>query len=78
MKSSANGLRCRCYDINKTQIMGRVDIRLEYGSDQSQDGADAAPPIFEAIQQQLELKLVPGKGLGESLVVDSVDLPSEN
>ncbi|HEY9137270.1 MAG TPA: TIGR03435 family protein [Terriglobus sp.] len=34
--------------------------------------------LFQAIQDQLGLKLTPSKGKVEVLVVDSIDQPSEN
>jgi uncharacterized protein (TIGR03435 family) len=37
-----------------------------------------APGIFQAIQQQLGLKLVPAKGPVDVLVIDHIGRPSEN
>ena len=34
--------------------------------------------IFTALQQQLGLKLEQARGLGESLVIDHIEKPSEN
>ncbi len=64
--------------INKTGITGLFDIHLEYSPDQNSDAPDAAPSIFEALQQQLGLKLVPAKGPGEFLVTDRLERPSDN
>jgi uncharacterized protein (TIGR03435 family) len=46
----------------------------------AQDGdlADARPTIFEVLQQELGLKLQPGKAPGEVLVIDHVEKPSAN
>jgi uncharacterized protein (TIGR03435 family) len=44
--------------------------------------AEGDPPVrpsfFTAIQQQLGLKLEPGKGPVETLIIDHIERPSEN
>ena len=40
--------------------------------------ASEAPSIFEVLQAKLGLKLEPGKGPGETLVIDHVERPTEN
>jgi uncharacterized protein (TIGR03435 family) len=66
--------------IDKTGITGRFNFHLEYSIDgtATPDELITAPPIFTAVQEQLGLKLVPTKGLGEVLVIDRVERPSEN
>jgi len=41
-------------------------------------GSSSHPPIFTALQEQLGLKLVTAKGLGEALVIDHIETPSPN
>ena len=75
--------------IDKTGLIGKYDISLEWTPDESQmamlppdapkptsDGA--GPSIFTAIQEQLGLKLEAQKGPVEILVIDRVEKPSEN
>jgi len=73
--------------IDKTGIMGLFDFLLEFAPDESTPGFGAdtpaddpagGPSIFTAVQEQFGLKLEPAKGPEESLVIDSVERPSEN
>jgi uncharacterized protein (TIGR03435 family) len=68
--------------INKTGIGGLFNVRLQYAPERTDPASGAADPagpsIFSAVQQQLGLKLVPARGPGEFLVIDSVERPSEN
>jgi uncharacterized protein (TIGR03435 family) len=66
--------------LNQTGLPGRYDFTLTWAPDNgSGPSPDAtAPPLFVALQEQLGLKLQPGKGPVETLVVDHVDPPSEN
>lgn len=79
--------------VDQTGIAGEFQIELTYTPDapavpspdavrpRPADGAAAAdlgPDIFTAIQEQLGLKLNPGKGPVEVLVIDRVERPSEN
>ncbi len=66
--------------IDKTGLTGQYDLLLKWTAD---DGTDASsdsstPSIFTALQEQLGLKLQSAKGPVDTLVVDRVELPSEN
>jgi uncharacterized protein (TIGR03435 family) len=75
--------------VDKTGIEGRYDLKLSWtpddgaapvlnGSGSSSAAADSGPSIFTAIEEQLGLKLEPQKGPVEVLVIDHVEMPSEN
>jgi uncharacterized protein (TIGR03435 family) len=79
--------------LDKTGLTGKYDIELYWAPDQADpvfkgpDGSlpkgDAAPDssgpsIFTALQEQLGLKLQSAKGPVETLVIDHVEMPSEN
>jgi uncharacterized protein (TIGR03435 family) len=67
--------------INTTDLSGVFDFTLEWSPDETQrlppDGSDPAgtakPSIFTALQEQLGLKLLGGKGPVEVLVVDRIE-----
>lgn len=62
--------------IDKTGLQGKYDWTLVWDPD---PGAEStAPSLFTAVQEQLGLKLDPQKGPVETLVIDSVERPSEN
>jgi uncharacterized protein (TIGR03435 family) len=74
--------------VDKTGIMGRYDATLTWTPEEGEtpisrgtDGgaaADAGPTIFTAIQEQLGLKLESAKGPVQVLVIDQVEMPTEN
>jgi uncharacterized protein (TIGR03435 family) len=78
--------------IDKTGFTNYFEIHLVFSPDDSaaprlataDPGAPAAvrapdaPGIFQAIQEQLGLKLVPAKGPVDVLVIDHIERPSEN
>jgi uncharacterized protein (TIGR03435 family) len=80
--------------IDKTGLTGNYDLELTWtpdqdsgpmfkGGDGSSQKADpppdsTGPSIFTALQEQLGLKLQPTKGPVETIVVDHVEIPSEN
>jgi uncharacterized protein (TIGR03435 family) len=68
--------------IDKTGLTGQYDFRLDYAID-AIAGPDAAygpekPSLFTALQEQLGLKLEPGRAPVEMFVVDRAEKPSEN
>ena len=73
--------------IDKTGMEGRYDMALKWtpdtgaggdGADGSSASADAGPSIFTAIQEQAGLKLESAKGPLKVLVIDHVEMPTEN
>ncbi len=68
--------------IDKTGIEGKYDIKLQWtpdgGGSPASAGANPGPSIFTAIQEQLGLKLESTKGPVQVLVIDHVEMPSEN
>jgi uncharacterized protein (TIGR03435 family) len=79
--------------LDKTELKGVYDFKLQFTPDdrlQPPNGAAAnarlpvppadsnAPSLFEALQEQLGLKLESGKGPVEVIVVDHVERPSAN
>jgi uncharacterized protein (TIGR03435 family) len=78
--------------IDKTGITDYFEIHLKFSPDDSgapqpattDPGSSAAvqasdaPGIFQAIQEQIGLKLTPAKGPVDVLVIDHVERPSAN
>ena len=76
--------------VDKTELSGKFDIRLEYlpdrttprptAVDQPDGPADiqTGASLFTAVQQQLGLKLVPVKGTRQVIVIDHIEKPSRN
>jgi uncharacterized protein (TIGR03435 family) len=67
--------------IDKTGITRNFEIHLAFSpEDSAAPGAPApdAPGIFQAIQEQLGLRLVPAKGPVDVLVIDHIERPSGN
>jgi uncharacterized protein (TIGR03435 family) len=76
--------------VNQTELDGKWDFVLKWTPDESQfggmgmkvpppsDAADAPPPLFIAIQEQIGLKLDAGKAQVDVMVLDHVEKPSEN
>jgi len=71
--------------VDKTGVDGRFDLTLQWSSDDASQGGPGAaslaadgPSLFTAIQEQLGLKLESEKGPVPILVIDHLEMPSEN
>jgi uncharacterized protein (TIGR03435 family) len=65
--------------VDKTGLTGKYDFTLQWSPDELQGGGqDAGPSIFTAVEEQLGLKLEPIKGPVDTIVVDHVEMPTEN
>jgi uncharacterized protein (TIGR03435 family) len=72
--------------VDRTGLTGRYDFMLIWAPNDSEFGGAGpkasenapSPPLFEALQQQLGLKLEATRGAVDALVVDGVERPSEN
>ena len=92
MADVAHGFQGAVFDrpvVDQTGLQGRWDFSLKWTPDDTQfavfnvkivpnDAADAPPPIFTAIQEQIGLKLEAGKPQVDVMVLDHVEKPSEN
>jgi uncharacterized protein (TIGR03435 family) len=62
-----------------TELKGIFDLTLDFTTDENISAVAAAgPTIFEAVQQQLGLRLEARKGPVEVIVVDHVEKPTAN
>jgi uncharacterized protein (TIGR03435 family) len=65
--------------LDKTGLPGRFTFTLTWTSEDDTDtDAHAAPGLSTAIQEQLGLRLQSTKGPVDTLVVDHVEMPTEN
>ena len=62
--------------IDNTGLTGDYNFQFEYGADDTRP--ENGPSIFTAIQEQIGIKLSPGKGPVNMLLVDSAQKPSAN
>lgn len=66
--------------IDKTNLSGRFDIDFKAAPVNARADGPLAdlPPIFTAVEDQLGLKLQAGKGPVDVLVIDRIEMPTEN
>ncbi len=92
MEDVAEGFQGAVFDrpvVDRTDIQGHWNFLLKWTPDETQfqvfgakivpnEAADAPPPIFTAIQEQIGLKLDAAKTMVDVMVLDHVEKPSEN
>ena len=69
--------------VDNTGLSGRFDIDFRAAPPQAGPGIAGSPlaelpSVFTAVEDQLGLKLVPGRAPVEVLVIDRLEMPSEN
>jgi uncharacterized protein (TIGR03435 family) len=60
--------------IDRTGLQGSYGVTLDF----SVDPGDDRPVVFAAVQEQLGLKLEPGRAPIEMLVIDHIEKPTPN
>ncbi len=64
--------------IDRTNLTARYNLNLLWSPDDNINPDNPNPPLITALQEQLGLKLKPAKGPVQTLVVDHIELPTEN
>jgi uncharacterized protein (TIGR03435 family) len=67
--------------VDQTGLSGRYDFKLTYSRDDAPSAdadADAPPPMFTAIKEQLGLKFEPVKASVNAMVIDHIGKPTAN
>jgi len=72
--------------VDKTGLAGRYNVHLEFVRDRAPNptaapgamAADPGPTVFAALEEQLGLRLTPGKAPVDAIVVDHAEKPSAN
>jgi uncharacterized protein (TIGR03435 family) len=62
--------------VDKTGLTGRYDVMLRW--DPKDEPSSTEPSIYAALEEQLGLRLRPVKTTVETLVIDHLEMPSEN
>jgi bla regulator protein BlaR1 len=63
--------------VDKTGLTGNYDVVMDWVPGSAAAGTDG-PSLFAALEEQLGLKLVATKGPVEVVVIDHIEMPSEN
>lgn len=64
--------------LNRTGLDGVYNLKLEWTPEAAQQGNDAGPTIYTAIQEQLGLRLRSARMPVDVLVIDHAERPTEN
>jgi uncharacterized protein (TIGR03435 family) len=86
MSSLANNLTMQVHRlvVDNTGLKGKYDLTLQWTPDDLSGGhedaaaTESGPTIYTALQEQLGLRLDSTKGPVDGVVVDHVEMPSEN
>jgi bla regulator protein BlaR1 len=65
------------YVVNQTGLTGTYDFTLKWRSDPLEESGDL-PDLFNALQEELGLKVIESKAPLEVIVIDHIDRPSKN
>jgi uncharacterized protein (TIGR03435 family) len=64
--------------VDKTNLEGRYDLKLQWTPDDAPATADSSPELFTAIEEQMGLQLKAAKEPVAVLVIDHIEPPSPN
>ena len=73
--------------VNRTGLTGNFDFTVEFAPETNDRRADDGPAspaqspgitFYEALREQLGLRLVPRTGLVDVIVIDHLERPTEN
>jgi uncharacterized protein (TIGR03435 family) len=64
--------------VDSTGLKGAFNLKLEWRPESAKDPTDNRPSVFDALQEQLGLRLQSRKVPIEMLVIDHAERPSEN
>ena len=64
--------------VDQTNLKGRYDFTLTFSEDPSAPESSGVPDIYQAVQEQLGLKLQRTRAPVEVIVIDHAERPSEN
>jgi uncharacterized protein (TIGR03435 family) len=64
--------------VDKTGLTGNYDINLRWTPDDQQESSNGGVALFNALEEQLGLKLLISKGPVNIFVIDHVEKPAEN
>ena len=63
---------------DRTGLLGKYDFTLTWTPEEQSSDPNAGPSLLTALQEQLGMKLSPGKAPVPVLVIDRLEQPSEN
>jgi uncharacterized protein (TIGR03435 family) len=64
--------------VDKTGLTRRYDVLLHWDATDGRNPNSTEPSIFTALQEQLGLRLQPTKTTVDTIVIDHLEMPSEN